>query len=126
MYRQPIVGMIKLTMVGEQLLRSCLKEYKNIVLMGDLNVNMLAGNTALSNLLEIYGFKNLVNTPTCYKGEEGTLLDIVATNVPKRFQGISVKDIGLGDFHSTIFYRSYKYFFNTSKEDFESVPFPCC
>ncbi len=53
-----------------KLLRSCLKEYANIVLMGDLNVNMLAGNTVLTNLLEIYSFKNVVNVQTCYKSEK--------------------------------------------------------
>ncbi len=34
--------------------------------MGDLNVNMLAGDTGLSHLLEVYGLTNVVKTPTCY------------------------------------------------------------
>ena len=59
-YKQPKVGINKLVTVGKQLLSSCYREYKDIVLMGDLNVNMLAGDTGSSRLLEVYGLTNLV------------------------------------------------------------------
>ncbi len=55
--------------------------------MGDLNVNMSAGDTGLSNLLKVYGLTNVVKNPTCYKAEMGK------TTVQKRLQSICVKDI---------------------------------
>ena len=69
---------------------------------------------------------NIVRKPTCRKGKNASLLDVILTNVPKRLQNVINCDVGLSDFHdmicyatkmhvskrpkTTIKYRSYKKF----------------
>ena len=59
-------------------------EKGNLIIFGDLNVDMLKKNE-LSNCLEICGLTNIVKSPTCHKGTP-TMLDLFLTNVPKCFQ----------------------------------------
>ena len=83
---------------------------------------------------------NIVNEPTCFKGDKPTLIDVVLTNVPKRFQQVVCIDVELSDFHNmvcwatksyapmkterVILYRSYKKF-NESEylKDLSLAPF---
>ena len=102
---------------------------QNVVILGDVNVNMLKTNM-LTDWLDINGFKNIIKEPTCFKGQP-SLIDVVITNVPKRFQKSISVDTGLRDFHkmvcvctklhvpqqktTTITYRSYT---NFHREDY--------
>ncbi len=66
----------------------------------------------------------MATEPTYFKTLQGTLPEVVVTNVRKRFQRAEVFDIGLSDVHSmicclgkmparrknTIIYRCYKHF----------------
>jgi hypothetical protein len=70
--------------------------------------------------------KNIVSSPTCYKGDSPTLLDIVITNAHRNLQNTICIECDLSDFHHmvcfatkqyapirtkrTIMYRSYKKF----------------
>ncbi len=56
-----------------------------------MNINMRHSGNGLCDLLHMYDMKNIVSTPTCYKGIEGSILDIVATNIPKRIQGVCAR-----------------------------------
>ncbi len=47
---------------------------------------------------------------TCFNTRQGTLLDVIGTNVSKRFQSTEVFDIGLGDVHSLISFSGVMHF----------------
>ena len=49
--------------------------------------------------MDVYGTVNLVRNPTCRKGNKGSILDVILTNVPKRCHNVTNWDIGLSDFH---------------------------
>ena len=88
----------------------------------------------------LFGGKNLVNTPTCFKGECDKLIDLMVTTVPKRIQNVTVVDCDLSDFHIMVLwarklkapirkknifsYGSYKHF-NVDKyqDDLSKIPF---
>ncbi len=116
----------------------CMASCKNVILMGDLNVKMLQKN-CLEDLFSVHGVRNMVTGPT-FKTTQGILLDVVVTDVPKRFQRAEVFDIGLSDVHSmicfsskmhlpasrknTIIYRCYKHFKEEAYvADLERVPY---
>ena len=51
-------------------------QYTNVVLCGDINVNMLKNNS-ISDIVDVHGMKNIVTKPTCFKSETPTLIDVV-------------------------------------------------
>ena len=61
-------------------------EKKFGLLMGDFNIDMQKTTDAkvLSDVLEIYGLTNIINSPTCFKSTNHTLLDLVLTNKQRR------------------------------------------
>lgn len=114
---------------------------KEIILLGDVNINMMNGNDKLTDdLCHVFGLKNLISGPTCFKVERGTLLDPVLVMNPKRFQNPINSHFGFSDFHNLVGcvtklkvppqkptivqYRSYKKF---NEDDFSadvsSIPF---
>ena len=96
-----LISMYKQTKVRTMLLIDCLEAVTNefaldncnIVILGDLNVNMLKSNV-LSDWLDISGLKNVIKEPTCRKGLP-SLLDVLITNKPKRLQYSSSIDINI-------------------------------
>jgi len=44
---------------------------------------MLNSNNCRSDALDVYGATNIVTSPTCYKGDTPTLLDIVIISAHK-------------------------------------------
>lgn len=117
---------------------------KEIILLGDVNINMLKGDDKLTNdLCHIFGLKNLVTEPTCFKTVNGTLIDPVIVMNPKRFQNPLNIVFGYSDFHNivgcitklkvppkkpmTVEYRSYKNFnVESFNADVSSIPFHVC
>ena len=112
------------------------------VAYGDLNCNWFKHN-ALSDLCEIYDMVNLIEQPTCFKGDTPTLVDVFLTNKPKCFSGVCNTDQGTSDFHNCICvsskmfapshskhkitYRSMKHFSeNAFQNDVDSIPFHVC
>ena len=101
-------------------------EARNIILSGDLNVNMLNSKNCLEEMFRTIGVKNVVTSAICYKSNIPTLIDLLVTNVPKRIQNVSCSHSELSDFHlmelwstkmtvpdrrnKTVIYRSYKHF----------------
>ena len=63
-------------------------ETNNVILFGDLNVNLLEPNNCLPEVFHLMGVQNLVSSPTCDQGETQTLIDLVIMNVPKRIQNV--------------------------------------
>ena len=71
------------------------------VAYGDLNCNWFKHNT-LSDLFEIDGMVNLIEQPTCFKGDNPTLVNPTLANRPKCFSGVCNTDLGTSDFHNCI------------------------
>ena len=109
---------------------------------GDLNCNWFKHNT-LSDLCEILGMVNAIEQPTCFKGDNHTLVDVFLTNRPKCFSGVCNTDLGKSDFHNSIYvsskmfapshskhkitYRSMKHFSESAfQNNVDSIPFHVC
>ena len=76
-------------------------------LMGDFNCNFASSqpdnNTVLlSNLSDVYGLHQLINTPTGVKSASSTLTDVIFTNYLDRVVCSSVSHVSLSD-HSLVY-----------------------
>ena len=64
--------------------------YENILVAGDLNINLLDSKSDpknyFSDLRDTFELTNSVKDKTCFKSINGTLLDVILTNRPKYFQ----------------------------------------
>ena len=123
---------------NKNLLYKCIIEQCNVIVCGDMNIDVLKTN-CLQDVLEVQGFKNIVTKPTCYKSTNNTLIDLVLTNVHKRFKNVDCILNELSDFHHRICwstklhypwkinrmitYRSYKRFDETKfTNDMSLIP----
>ena len=83
-----------------------LNKYDNHIIAGDLNLNMLDpkcdGNSHFFDLKDTHNLSNLVKSATCFKSSKGTLLDLLVTNYPKRFQKTFVCQTELSDCHKLV------------------------
>ena len=109
------------------------------VVLGDLNFDMLKPNK-LIDTCELFGLKNLIKSPTCFKGNNPSLVDVILTNKPRCFSDSFNVDLGVSDFHNCIgiaskmfapiqikrkvLYRSMRNFNEDSfKQDLNYIPF---
>ena len=74
--------------------------------VGDLNVNMVNEPHCLTDTLHIHGYRNIMKQPTCHKGKQSTLIDVVLSNVANRLQGVLTFDTGLSDHHDMVCFAS--------------------
>ena len=104
------------------------RNIKTHFLLGDLNIDTLniTESKCLKDVTEMYGSKNIIKDPTCFKSENGSQIDVIFTpnyrRVAKTFNLVN----GVSDFHNMvgfstkicvprrkmgkIVYRSYKHF----------------
>ena len=141
-YKQPKVRNNVLKCIFEDILNDIDLAKSNVIIIGDINVNMLNTSTDIDiqELLDVYGLSNIVRTPTCFKGKTPSLLDVIFVNKPKRFNPVITFNCGLSDCHNMvcvstklhvlpqnrklIHYRSYKKFDeNKFCADLISAPF---
>ena len=86
-------------------LSTIVNEYDNIMLTGDLNLNMKSKNSSYySNFT--FDLANLIKAVTCFKSSNQTSIDVILTNWPRSFQKITT---WLSDCHKMIltFFRFY-------------------
>ena len=83
-----------------------LGNYDNILLAGELNIDELKtgsdSSNHLSNAKDVFNLTNLVKRPTCFKSQDGTLIDLMLTNRPSSFLKSQNFEIGLGDCHKLV------------------------
>ena len=102
MYKSPTVKNSEFESIFQTLCEELLCKYDKVIIMGDLNFNLLKPDCFLKTMLPVFDLKNLINSPTCKKSINPTLIDVLLTNVSNRFlQSFSI-DIGLSDFHNLI------------------------
>ena len=93
--------------------------------MGDTNLDMNYEKT-FSDLCVLFNLSNLVDGPTCFKGDTPSSIDVLLSTEPKLFKQSLNSICSLSDFHNptcvatklhkpyiapkTIDYRSYKKF----------------
>ena len=84
----------------ETTLNKLIKKYDNIVMLGDLNIDMKPGcENELTSFCNIYN-KNLIDKPTCYKNPSNpTYIDVILTNRKNTFSNTNVTETGLSDYH---------------------------
>ena len=68
----------------DDILSTTSSESKEIILLGDVNVNYLDKkcNIEFKSILNLYGLKQLIKNPTRIDKNSKTLIDIIATNSP--------------------------------------------
>ena len=88
-------------------------KYDNIILTRDLKIHLLdkskKTNKHLSDLCHNFSLKDLLLEKTYFKSHEGTLLDIMLTSRPKRFDSTNVIETGPSDCQKLIasFFNAY-------------------
>ena len=76
--------------------------YGSLVLLGDFNAEPEEGS--ISEFLNPYNLKNLVEQNTCFKNPDiPTCIDLILTNGPHSFQSMDTFETGLSDFHKLTF-----------------------
>ena len=77
-YRQPKGAISNFVSSLETLCENANKEFKNVVLLGDINIDFTKKSHGLSDFCTVYGLKNIVYEPTCVKGDNPSIVDIAA------------------------------------------------
>ena len=73
-----------------------LGSYENITLLGDFN--MTPEDKNLQNFTDTFSLENLINEPTCFKGNP-RCIDLILTNRKWYFKNTCVTETGISDFH---------------------------
>ena len=97
-------------------------------------------SSAIKDLCELYDLTNSIKEPSCHKGKEPTILDVILVTNRNRYFGVLNTQCCVSDFHNiiggatrryapsqkpqTILYRSYKHFNDADfLHDLQSAPF---
>ena len=70
-------------------LNQCVNKYDNIIVMGDLNIDISDkrkdNNNFLSDLCDTFSLQNIITGKTWHKNNVGTSIDVILTNRPRSF-----------------------------------------
>ena len=87
-------------------LSKAVNSYENIILIGDLNIDVSDPdkdrNNYLCDFVDTSSLSNLINRKICHKNLFGTTIGILFTNRRNCFQKTSTAVKGLSDFHKMI------------------------
>ena len=87
-------------------LNKILGKYDNILLAVDLHIDEVKtssdSSNHLSDIKNVFNLTNLVKKPTCFKSQDGTLIDLMLTNRPRSFLKSRNFEIGLSDCHKLV------------------------
>ena len=86
-----------------------INKYENIILMGDINVNMSSLNELNVNyydaneFCDIFSLTNLIKQTTCSApAKHPSLIDVILTNRLRSFKNSVAIDTGLSDHHKMV------------------------
>ena len=127
-----------LEMVFTDICQSLQKESPHWFILGDMNLDMNVTNS-LRDVSMVFDLTNLVDGPTCFKGDTPSSVDVLLSSEPQRFKCALNTRCSLNHFHNmtcvatklhkpkTIYYRSYKTFDDeTFINDVQNIPFSVC
>ena len=87
-------------------LSKAISKYENIMLIGDLNIDLNIPNNDkhnyLNDLCDVFNLNNLIKNKTCDKSKHGTSIDVILTNKSRSFQKTTTIETGLSDHHKLI------------------------
>ena len=101
-YKQPIVKDCDLKILFDDITSQCTRNFKCVVIIGDLNINFMKENNCLVDTLDLYGLKNIVKEPTCTKSKNSSIIDVVLTNMTKSICNVKCIECGLSDVHNMV------------------------
>ena len=83
-YRPPSTGNIK-TFFEEmnEVISEALCKYKNLIVMGDFNIDIKSSNSdkdKLENFCDLFNLTNLVHSDTCFMKNSKSIIDLILTN----------------------------------------------
>ncbi len=103
MYKQPGTLYYDLICVMDNLLNNSLKNYSNVSLLDDLDINVSKPNHPLKELFQVTGVQNIMSAPSCFINPDNpSIIDLVVTNVAKRLSATTCIGTGLSDFHMMV------------------------
>ena len=145
-YRQATKQTPKIFFEGlGQCVEKVTNNYDNIILMGDININILNksshGYQNYKSFLDKFDLKNLIKKTTCHSKTASSSLDVLLTNRNRSFFNTIVLETGISDVHclvgttlrntykkaepNIIHYRNYKNFdenaFKNDLNQFEEI-----
>ena len=100
-YKHPNVKFDFFKTCFSQIIDYLLRTYDDLIFLADANCCPTKSNT-IRDICDLYGLSNLIKDPTCHKGPNSTLLDIILVTNPKRYVGSLNEKFCLSDFHNII------------------------
>nr|CAH7766594.1 unnamed protein product [Callosobruchus chinensis] len=82
-YRPPHTPINASVGIVDDMLSFFSPQYDNILILGDINIDLFNHENPLSNCLDSFNFTQLINEPTRVTLHSSTLLDPIFTNTPK-------------------------------------------
>ena len=145
MYRPPNCDAIVFLDKMQFIVDDCLIRSSNIVITGDLNLNLLDKDTESSPGMKLNNFMDIfvVREPTCYATNNPTLIDVIITNCSQTFAKTLTCNTSLSDYHYMVVsvlkkhapliknrevtYRTYKTLnADALRNDIDQIPFSVC
>ena len=87
-------------------LNQYVNKYDNIVVMGDLNIDISDkrkdNNNFMSDLCDAFSLQNIITGKTCHKSNVGTVIGIMLKNRPRSFHNTSIFETRIRDHHKLI------------------------
>ncbi len=107
MFKQPCIKLADLLTVMKSVINDAVQEGVNLIIVGDLNTNVMNENCDLQGLFETLELLILLKNLRCFKNKASpTIIDLIITNVPKRFKQILDIESELSDFHQMIYFST--------------------
>lgn len=94
LYRPPNTGAPYFQLIEESFDRAFNSNPSNLIITGDFNINMLDNATSnkLQNIIQSYGFSQLISEPTHFTETSSSLLDLFIVNNPNSIKTSFVND----------------------------------
>lgn len=112
-YRPPNYNAVQCVEKIDNVLSHIIPNYKNIVVVGDVNVNLFQLNNCITNCFDTYGFIQLINDPTRVTLHSSTLIDPIFVNCSEFVIQSGVENADLISDHKLVFCKlkipQYKY-----------------
>ena len=100
-YKNPKTDPVIFKTFFEDVCEKTCDTHDNIIVIGDLNFNMQKENI-LSSIAPTFNLQNIIATPTCFKSNEPTLIDVMLVTKRRKILRSFSEKIGISDFHNLI------------------------
>ena len=87
----------KMCFIADKVLTTC----SDTIFLGDMNCCPLLSNT-VKDICDLYDLRNLIQEPTCHKGNTSTLIDVVLVSNPRKYVKSLNCPCELSDFHNFV------------------------